>query len=393
MRRAVVALALAALAGPACARKEPPPAGSAPAPSASAAHRLSVDPSLLASGRVVVAPVEKRAPRPELRLAGEVLAAASAEAEAGTLVAGRVAQVLVAVGDKVDKGQPLAWIDAPDVGRATAELLRARARAAVAGRKLERQLALEAEHATSPNAVDEARAEADTARADLAAARTLLASLGAPEPAAAASGASAVAARLPVRAPIAGTVVERTATLGAPVTAERSLFRVVGGEGRVVRALLPETSRAVVDAAAAAVLVPRAGRAEASPERCDARLAGDVGVVDEATRAVPLRLVPTGPCPFLLPGGFVDVIVRTSVPPGAGEAVVVPRDAIVELSAVPTVFVASGPEGSFVPRGVRAGETIGDDTIVEAGLAPGERVAVRGALLLKGEAMRAELGE
>lgn len=367
---------------------------SPPAPSAAPApHRVRVAPELVATGRIALAPVERRTTAGMLRLAGEVVPSPGSDAEAGALVAGRVASIEVAEGAHVDKGQTLAWVDAPEVAKVAAEVLRARARAEVAAHKLARQRELEAQNATSRNAVDEASAEDRIAKADLFAARTQLASLGAPEPGAEAASRSRPF-RVPVRAPIAGIVVERSAIVGAPVTPDRSMFRIVGAGLRVVRAMLPETARDAFDPTRPAAVVPRTAGGEPSDRRCSATLRGGVGIVEDASRAIPLRFEPDAPCDWLLPGGYVDVVVAThdAGDGGAEPVTVVPRGAVVEVKGVPTAFVAGGEPGTFEPRVVRTGPSVGDGVVVEAGLSVGEQVVVRGSLLLKGELLRSELG-
>jgi cobalt-zinc-cadmium efflux system membrane fusion protein len=390
-------LAAALLAG--CQRSggevKPDPSVAAPraAASASAApadkkDHFEIDPALLTE-RVRVAPVEKRSLEGEIVLAGDAAPAEDGEAEVGALVAGRVATLDAAEGERVKKGQVLARIDAPDAGRATAELLQARGRAFVAARKLGRQLDLEKQSATSQNAVDEARAEDQAARAELMAARTRAATVGAGEPAddAAARG---VTVRVAVKAPIDGVIVRRDAVLGGPVTLEKSLFKIVDPDRLLVRARLPETRAAAITAGAAAVIRPRAAAASTG-KRCDAAVTSAFGVVDEATRTIPVRLKPTAPCAWLLPGAWVDVAIRTGER-GGPSGLVVPAEAVVEVRGVPTVFVAEQKAGAFQARAVRVGPNAGAAVTIEAGLAEGDRVVVAGAVLLKGEMLRSVLG-
>jgi cobalt-zinc-cadmium efflux system membrane fusion protein len=398
--RAAIAAALLALA--ACDKGTPAKAEAATPPAAGASATptgralVKVEPALVDQGRVRLATAERRAPGTELVLPGDVAPAEDGEAEVGALVAGRVATLEITEGARVKKGQVLARIDAPEVGRATADVLRAKSRASVAARKLARQQALAAENATSQNALDEARAEDQAARADLVAARTLLANIGGGEPGDAADGgAAAVTVRVTVRSPIDGVVVKRLAVLGGAVQPDMALFKVVAPDRLIVRARLPETAGAAVKEGASVVVRPRGARGDAAKERCEATVEAAFGVVDEASRTTPLRVKPGAGCGFLVPGGFVDVLV--SVGPGArpaGEdapAVLVPVEAVVDLKGVPTVFVAAKEPGAFEPRPVRPGATAGASTIIEAGLEPGERVATAGALLLKGEILRSEL--
>jgi cobalt-zinc-cadmium efflux system membrane fusion protein len=373
------------------------PAASASTPHAAGHSVVRVDAGLVAEGRVKIGEAERRSPGTELVLAGDAAPAEDGEAEVGALVSGRVATLDVTEGARVKRGQVLARIDAPEVGRATAELLRARSHAMVAARKLGRQLELQAQNATSQNAVDEARAEDQAARADLVAARTLLANMGGGEPGDAGgadAGAKAVTVRVAVRTPIDGVVVRRFAVLGGAVTPEAPLFRVIAPDRLIVRARLPETAGAAVKEGAAVVIRPRAARGDATKDRCDATVEAAFGVVDEASRTTPLRVRPAAGCSWLVPGAYVDVVV--SVGPGArvgdeSPAVLVAAEAVVDVRGVPTVFVAGKEPGTFEARPVRPGPTAGASIVVEAGLEPGERVAVAGALLLKGELLRAEL--
>ena len=378
----------------------PTPASSSVATAAStvapgARGGVHVDAELVKSGRVRVAPVERRAPRRELRVAGEIRSSEVGEADVGALVAGRVTSLEVGEGARVKKGQVLAWVDAPEVGRATAELLRARARARVASQKLARQLELEAEKATSKNAVDEARADAEIARADLAAARTLLLNLGGQEPPDNAGESGPISVRVAVRAPIPGVVSRHDAVLGAPVSPERTLFRIIADRQVAIIGKIPEG--ALKPALGTKAIVRSRQTASAQSEgnggrECAAHTTGQLGAIEEDTRTLPLRLEPDDTCPWLAPGGYVDVVFPIAPEADAKPELVVPSDALVDVRGVPSVFVpAAGASNEFERRTVRVRTTVGADTVIEAGLTEGESVAVAGALLLKGELLRAEL--
>lgn len=366
---------------------------SASAAPADSRTRVEIDPALIAQGRVKVVAVERRKLDGEVVLAGDAAPAEDGEAEVGALVAGRVATLEAAEGDRVKRGQILARIDAPDASRAAADVLAARGRAHVAARKLERQLALEKQGATSQNAIDEARAEDQAARAELAAARTRAATLGAGEPVDEGGQARGVTVRVAVRAPIDGVVVKRDAVLGGPVTMDRTLFRVIDPERLIVRARLPETRASLIAAGAAATLRPRASAGSLPVTPCEAKVQSVFGAVDEATRTVPMRVRAVSPCTWLLPGGWVDVAIRVGSDAPAGPAgLVVPAEAVVEIRGVPTVFVAEGRAGSFTAHPVRQGMVAGSGIAIEAGITEGDQVVAVGALLLKGELLRTLLG-
>jgi len=374
-----------------CQKAAPPTSGVTPPANRSDAgkDRVTVDRQLMTSGRIKLATITTRALSGELRVAGEVRSTESGSAEAGTLVAGRIASLEVREGAKVKRGQVLAWVDAPEVARAAADLLLARARAVVAKRKRARQETLDSASATSKNALDDARAEDDAARAELLAARTLLTSLGGAEPPSD-PDVTALIVRVPVRAPIAGIVAERNTVLGGAVSPEKTLFRIVADSQTSfsILARVPETVDAKPEAGASATIVPRG----TGSRTCQALVEGSLGGIDTQTRTLAVRLAPDKSCAWLIPGSFVDVVFASAsgsanLPAG----LVVPRNAIVDVRGKPTVFIAGSAPGEFDAHAVQAGSGDANELTIESGVSAGEQVVVEGALLLKGELMRADL--
>src|SRR4051794_31007679 len=104
-------LGVALLSG-ACQKAAPPTSSGTPLAERSDAgkNRLIVDRQLLTTGRIKLSAIAARSLSGELRVAGEVRSNESGSAEAGTLVAGRVASLEVAEGAKVKRGQVLAWV-------------------------------------------------------------------------------------------------------------------------------------------------------------------------------------------------------------------------------------------------------------------------------------------
>jgi membrane fusion protein, heavy metal efflux system len=368
----------------------------APSPSATAStsaaqsgmpRSVHVEPTLVESGRIRTARVMRRQPVGTVRLPADVVASPEGAAEAGTLLAGRIARFEVREGDHVKRGQVLAWLDAPEAARAVADLVRARTRTETQGRKVARLEGLVASEAATQIALDEARLELDLARADLAAARTLVASFGLAEPAA---NAPILSAQLPIRSPVDGTVVERTAPLGAHVTPEAHLFRLVS-EGRVlIEARLADGANVVLTPASVAHLEPRGG------PRCNAHVLGALPVVDAPTRSRRVRLAPDDTCKGLVPGSQTEVELEVpaaaNADAGAEQVLVIPASAVLEMKTAMIVFVRGRAPGTFDVRAVEPGLRIGDDRVVHAGVGDGEEVVVDGAVLLKGELMRSELG-
>ncbi len=364
-------------------------AGPAETAAAPARRSVQVSPDLVAQGRIRTVRATRRPPTGAIRLPAEIVSSAEGAAEAGSLLAGRIARFEAREGDRVKSGQVLAWIDAPEAARAIADLVRARTRTETQARKVARLEGLVASEAATQIALDEAKLELELARADLAAARTLVASFGLAEPAPTA-GAPVLSARLPVRSPVDGTVVERTAALGAHVEPNTPIFRLVS-EGRVlVEARVADGSSVVLAPGSLAHVEPRGG------PRCTARVLGALPQVDAATRSRRVRLVPDDGCKGLVPGAQaeveIEVPVTASSDAGVEQVLVVPAAALVELKSATIAFVKAREAGVFDVRAVEPGLRVGEDRVVLAGVDEGEEVVVEGTVLLKGELMRGELG-
>lgn len=363
----------------------------APTPTSERAARgVHVAPALVDSGRIRTARVARRPPIGAVRLPADVVATPEGAAEAGTLLAGRIARFESREGDPVKRGQILAWIDAPEAARAVADLVRAKTRTETQSRKVARLEGLVASEAATHIALEDARLELDLARADLAAARTLVGSLGLAEPSESISDkGAAIPARLPIRSPVDGVVVERSAPLGAHVTPETRLFRLVSEGRALVEARIADGADVTISPTDRAYVLRR-GR-----DRCAARVLGVLPQVEASTRSRKVRLAPEGICEGLTPGAQAEVQIEVSAAnadSGVDDALVVPARAALETKATTIVFVKGSAPGAFDVRPIEPGLRIGDDLVVVDGLAEGEEVVVDGAVLLKGELMRSELG-
>jgi membrane fusion protein (multidrug efflux system) len=101
--------------------------------------------------------------------------------------------------------------------------------------------------------------------------------------------------------------------------------------------------------------------------------------VDPATGALRVDFAFPNPDRLLRPGGYARLFAEHEVVRGA---LLVPQPAVTELQSQYTVTVI-GPEDKAEIRAVKVGPKVGPDWIVEAGLRPGERVAVAGSEKLR----------
>lgn len=382
--------ALLVLCLAACSRTEAPAQRSPEASKGDASGafpRVRVDPALIEKGRIVTAVVEHGQGAEGMRVPGEVQSDEQGRAEVGALTAARIVSLEAGVGARVTKGQVLAWLDAPEVARLSADLIRARARQEVAARKEQRQATLAANQATSQNALDDAHAEAQTAQADVSALRSLLRSLGSAE----AKDQNAVVSRIALRSPVDGTISACHAPVGAALSPEKSLFELVTRGHSVVIARLADGATAAPSAGTTARLVARNGESGAS---CEGHVVGDLGVVDSQSRTRALRIAPSAGCNWLTPGAFVEVqIAGLGAASPSTHGLSVSRDALVDLKGLSGVFVALRSPGEFEFRPLQSSPGAANTLEVQGGLVRGDVVAVVGAGLLKGELLRKELAE
>lgn len=110
--------------------------------------------------------------------------------------------------------------------------------------------------------------------------------------------------------------------------------------------------------------------------------------LDEVSRTLVVRIEVQNVHDALHPGQFVDVAIDT------GESrpmLAVPREAVLLMQGGPAVFKLEGDD--FKPLAVQTGVTRGGWTEITAGLAEGDRVAVKGAFTLKSLALKSQIGD
>lgn len=367
MRATLVGIAMAlALAG---CREEVPPPEPVREP-AGTPRTVTVDPSLIESGRVRVVEVARKIPADAFEAPGRVAAAPAGDARVSAALAGGVREVLVREGDRVKKGQKLAALDAPDVARIEGEIAQAMAARREAQQILQQEEALATRRATSERAVIAARRDEAQARAaEIAARRQLQAYRGQADV---------------IASPIDGVVAHRAISIGERVAPGQLLFHVVAEDALEVVAELPVAGARRVERGATASLV-----VTGSDERCEARVVAVGAAVEAANQRVMVRLAPSAGCGTLIYDAYVEVIIAGTE--GASARVVVPREAVTEVEGVTVVFVPKGAPGTFIARPVQVFRYGPQWVYLDGGLEAGERIADRGVILLKGEWMRGAL--
>ena len=294
-------------------------------------------------------------------------------------VEGRIVRVMVSLGDAVRAGQALAVMDSIAIGEAQSALLQAEASQRVAQADFRRAESLSAEEIIPRRDLLKARGEFEKTSAELRAAQDKLRLLGG-----AASTGGRAESTFSLNAPLAGTVIQKKATVGELGTPSDALFTVADLSTVWIEANLTEDVLAKVRVGAAAAVTVGAYPGE----RFGGRVAYVASMQDKDSRTVAARIEVANKDGRLKPEMFANATIAVG---GQKEAISVPDEAILLLQGQPTIFVAEN--GSFESRAVETGEKLGGRTTVKSGLKAGEQVVAGGAYALKARLLKSQIGD
>ncbi|HKU40686.1 MAG TPA: efflux RND transporter periplasmic adaptor subunit [Polyangiales bacterium] len=342
------------------ARFEPPPAQASHEPGGVRLRpesRMFVDVAAIGGGDT---PALVRSP-------GRVAFRDAAVSRVSAPVNGRVTAVYVHVGQHVQRGERLLALASPDAAAVSADFERAQVDERAANAELKRQQLMAAHGVGIESELAAARARWDEARAELARARSSAAILGRSEHGA-----------VEVRAPIEGDVLALHASLGAAARSDGDSLLELGDAAdlwvvtEVFERELPlikSGDSATAELASVAAPVPL-------------RVVGVGAAVDPETRRAPVYLSVDGQNPQLRAGMYARVTIEASDQRSLG----VPAAAVLVKDGGKTIVYVTKDGTSFLPREVSVGHPVDGRVPVFAGVQPGDRIAVRGALLLDSSA-------
>ncbi|WP_322070779.1 efflux RND transporter periplasmic adaptor subunit [Paraburkholderia bannensis] len=283
-------------------------------------------------------------------------------------VAGIVERVAVSVGETVEKGQLLAVLASTDLADRRSELLTAERRLAAARTAYEREKTLWQERISAQQ--DYLQAQVQLREAEIAAqnARQKLLALNA-----ATSGGPLN--RYELRAPFAGTIVEKHATAGEAIAADANIFTLSDLSTVWAEMAVPAQHLNAVRVGREATV-----KAAAFESSATGRVAYVGSLLGEQTRSAPARVVLTNPEGVWRPGMFVNVTVNAGRQP---VPLAVSVDALQEVDGSPTVFVQTAK--GFVAQAVGIGRK--DERLVEvtSAMKPGQQYVAANSFLLKAE--------
>lgn len=307
---------------------------------------------------VVVATAESRMLAPVTWYPGTVISRNQARIAAE--VEGRLEWV-ADVGAGIEEGEVVARLDDALLRQSLAEgeaaVARERARLTYLDAQVKRLQKLVEQKTATRSRLDEAVAERDVARSELRAARARVALTG------------ERLERTRIKAPFGGIVTERVRQSGEWAKSGEAVVRIVDAGALEVQIWIPITALAFVREGSELTL-------EANPSKSMGKVRTIVPVGDNRSRLYELRLRIDG---LSWP---VGQDVRVAIPTAAARAVVaIPRDALVlrrDGAAVYRVDDDNLAERVAVNPGIAQGDLIEVD-----GVAPGDRVVIRGGERLR----------
>ena len=341
----------------------------------------------LESARVIVAAVQTGPLDSSVPLPGRIALDPRKEALVSAWIGGQVDSIAVRPGEDVRAGQELARAQSPDLGVAVAAFRTAKARDDAADARLERLRRLEADGVSSRAQVLQSEADHAEAEGDLEAAEERLRILGVPMDIGDPHAGEHFPSRIPVRSPIAGTVLQAEVSVGQRVEPGQALFRVGNLDEVWLMLDVYERDLAVVQQGQAVRF--------SVPAYPDQRFEGEVAQVGDwiepDARTVEVRVIVPNPDHRLKPNMFATADLSVSQRSADG-TLVLPAEAVQRIDGLDVVFVEREP-GLFIPRTVTLAARSSERVQIASGLSAGERVAVEGAFALKSELEKGELGE
>jgi cobalt-zinc-cadmium efflux system membrane fusion protein len=302
-----------------------------------------------------------------LSIPGRVTFRPQAQSAVGATAAGRVVAVLVRAGEAIKTGAPLLVIESADAAAARAALDQSATRLAAAEsvyrrnvEMVEKGVGLEVERQEAEARLKEARTEHERARSTV---NLLGAGQG---------------SRVTVRAPANGVVISVRAAAGATVAPGGDPLVELGDPSRlqvVAQVVESDLSRVAVGQEAEVELPALATRVAAKVESFNPR-------VEPESRRAQVYLTLDKPAEGLRAGMLAQVTLRARAESG----ITLPVTAVLIKDGKRRIVYLERPDGSFEAREVQTGRDQDGRVVILKGLAPGDRVVVRGALLLDGQA-------
>jgi cobalt-zinc-cadmium efflux system membrane fusion protein len=341
-------------------------------------ERVHVSPK--AHQEITVEPLQVKTVTEGLTLQGRIQYNQDHFVRLSSPVVGLVKAIRVRLTEKVRQGQVVATIESADLGTHYADLAKAESNLELAKRNYRRARELYEAHSVSKKEFDQAQNDLIKDQAEYRRARQRLLTLMVPSSELDKPRAERqINNRFELKSPIDGVVVEKNLTIGQLVGTDPSQILYTIGDLDVLQAVADvyeDDLSLVTEGMAVSVEV------QSFPNEVFQGIVVYVGdVVDPTTRTTKVRCNLKNLNHELKPEMFARI--HVTKPASESLALVVPREAVLTIGDEAFVFVEI-TETEYERRKVVTGAMPRDLVEIREGLKVGERVVVKGALLLKG---------
>lgn len=327
-----------------------------------------------------------------IHVTGEIRLDDNATVHLSPRVAGVIHAVQVDLGARVKAGDPLFEIESAELGQALSDNSRNRTLAALSRRNYEREKSLFEQKIGSESEMIEAQMRLEEYETALTASAQKLRALGFADThlgGAETDGAGKPGGILAVRAPIAGTIVEKHAVIGELVEPNRDVMLLSNLESVWVWGSVYDRDLAT--------LLQRRGQGRSPVEVSVRAFPGRVfhgavdqvsATMDEATRTAKVRVTIDNKEGLLQPGMFCEVRILQGEP---AATVTIPKAALLSDEGSDFVF-RHFQDDLYVRQPVTKGRDFDGAVEIVQGLATGQVIVAEGAFLLKSDVLRSKMG-
>ena len=377
-RVAVSTFVLGCLVLSACGREDPPTASNAATTPPQMAG--SVAESHL---RVETALVELGSGVHDLSLSGKVAYGEDRYSRISSPLQGRVLEVRAHLGERVQAGSVLLVLDSQEIAQAYAEYVKEDSDLQYATRAHELAKDLYETKALAWKDLKQAENELIKARAEFRRAKERLLSLRVPaqeldKP----LDRQTITSRFEMKSPLTGIVVERNVTPGQSIGGDSSqvLFTVADLDMLQVVADVYERDLALVKERQSAKV-----SVEAYPDVSFPATVTTIGdVVDPTSRTIKLHALVNNKDHRLKPEMFARLHLQVGE---STQLLLIPREAVLEEDGKQFVYVVEGID-HYVKREIHVSTISPGQVRVLEGLASGQRIVTKGAVLIKGQEVK-----
>ena len=358
---AAVALLAAACTQPQAQQNAAPPPAAASSPVAGEVHIQEASRQFIQVQEVGAAKSDSTVAAP-----ARVDFRDGATSQVGAPLDGRVTTVHVLIGQRVAAGSPLVTLDCPDAAAMRASAAVADSSLREARLELERQRRMQNEGVGVQRDLVAAESRVSAAEAELGRVQSGAGSIG--------PGAGAAVV---VRAPIAGVVIARKASVGMAVQPGGDPLVEIGDVSAlwIVADVFERDLPHVHPGAAASVTLGVPG----GP--LEGRVTSIGTIVAPELRTVPVHLSVDAHGASLRPGMYGRVAIDS-----ADAGITLPVEAVLIKEGKDPIVYVQKDALTFVARQVEVAKPVGGRVQIVSGLSAGEKVVVHGALLLDGAA-------